>query len=183
MKMIDNFKAEDVENVYSIPSSTKPFNLFGETFYPRYNFEGKYRCHSASYRNLVIKITGGRLTIENSLHKFINSNNYSDFTFSELNNAIEQIESKLKIQSEHLKLKRIEVAVNIEYLEQFNNLFILYGMKEFDNMRSGKTIYGKKFFGSEFNVKGYDKTIETKLNREYDDLGTQIKAPDNVSFP
>jgi len=180
-KMIDNFKVEDVENAHSIPSRTKPFKLFDLNFYPRYNQEGKYAYHFATFENLVAKITGGRFTLENSLHKFVHGNNYTDFTHSEIVIAIERIEDKFKISSKNLKLKRIEVAVNFEYEKQFHNSFRLYGMNEFDKMRSGKTVYGKKHYGSEYNVKGYNKSVETKLHRKFDTLGNQIIAPKNIN--
>nr|WP_321232380.1 hypothetical protein [uncultured Psychroserpens sp.] len=179
--MLDNLKVLDIENSYSIPSRTEPFRMFDAEFFPRYNQKGKYTYHSATFENLVAKITGGRFTLENSLNKFVHGNNYNDFTHSEIINAIERIENKFKISSGNLKLKRLETAVNFQSKVQLYKLFGLYVMDEFENMRKGKTIYGKKFYGSEYNVKDYDKTLETKLNGDLDAYGNKELAPNGTN--
>ena len=165
--MIDNFKLEHIGDYYKVFTDIRvyePFERFGLSFYPRYNRNGNYSYHSALYHNLLVKIYGDRLTIENSLHKFYHGYNHSDFTHSEIVSAIEAIENYFKIPSEDLYFRRVEIALNINYPEQVHEQIQHYKLNQFENMRKGKTVYGKKCFMSEYNIKFYNKYIEDKLN-------------------
>lgn len=163
---VDNFKAECVSELFTIKNRSKPYKLLEIVFHPQHNHEGKYRFHFAQlHGGLLAKIdTRGVLSIENSLHKLFHGNNFNDFTFSEIQLSVKKIESIMNIPSDEFQLTRIELGVNSECEEQFYERFDLYRMNASENMRSGKTIYGRKFYLTDFNVKAYNKLVEMQLN-------------------
>lgn len=163
---VDRFKAEYVSKEFEIDRRKEPYEAFGKLFYPQYNREGKYIYHHSKLRgDLVAKINlQGVLSIENSLHKFFHNNNFTDFTLSEVQTSIKQIEDLLKIPSDEFRLKKIELGLNLINDGQFYEQFGQYKMSGYENMRSGKKIYGRKFYLTDFNIKAYDKYLETKLN-------------------
>lgn len=124
----------------------------------RYYHISKYQT---IVENLLITINDSEISVSNSLHKLIKGNNYSDFTFLELLNAIEIIEDITGISSNEFRLKKLEFAINIEtskpayeYLETFSD----FKGKEYDKMRWGGFWYGIKYFFTEYALKVYDKT-------------------------
>jgi len=167
--MVDNFKIEFTGNQHVIPSFENIVEIFNTLFYPHYNKEGKYLYHWANIQNnLVAKIDKRRnevMTIENSLHKFWHGNNFEDFTFSEILQAIDQIEKILNIPSRFLKFKKVEIGINIENNISSFDLLKSYKMNDFDRMRSGKKVYGKKIFLTDFDIKYYNKFMETELSQ------------------
>lgn len=164
--MIDNIKAEfesDIFNDFKPEDFYKPFHQFGIDFYPKYNRQGKYSHHIGSYKRLSIKAYLNCIKIENSLHKFSKGNNYSQFTKSEIVSVIEELEEVFGIPSYLIKVKKLEVGINIETSVSFYSLFNQYKSNKFESMRHGKKVYGSKSFMTEFNIKGYNKKNQTQL--------------------
>jgi|GEM_PF-761506 len=183
--MVDNFKIEFTGNQYVIPSFENIVEIFNTSFYPHHNKEGKYLYHWANIQNnLVAKIDKRRnevMTIENSLHKFWHGNNFEDFTFSEILQAIDQIEKILNIPSRFLKFKKVEIGINIENNISSFDLLESYKMNDFDRMRSGKKVYGKKIFLTDFDIKYYNKFMETELSQRTNVIGSNsIFIPKNL---
>ncbi|TLX24044.1 hypothetical protein FE904_18310 [Chryseobacterium indologenes] len=165
--MYDNFKVEYSQKfILKDIVSSEPFDAFGYKFHPQCNPSGKYLYHRTSIENeLMIKIwKDGRMTIENSLHKFWKGNNYSDFILSEIRQSIEKIEDVLHLPSEGFILRSLETAINFETLLPFHLLLSSYRKNPFDLLRSSKTIYGKKCYMTDYNLKGYNKFLEVSLN-------------------
>ena len=163
---VDNFKAKCESQVFRIDNRLEPYELLGIMFYPQRNREGKYLYHFATLQgNLLAKIDiCGVLSIENSLNKFLHGNNFTDFTLSEIQSSIEKVENILKIPSNEFRLIRIELGLNVLSVKQLYEYFSLYRSNSYENMRSGKTIYGRKFYLTDFNVKAYNKLVEMQLN-------------------
>lgn len=127
------------------------------------NFD--YVKYVRKYKNLNFTVIGSELTISNSIHKFINGDNYSDFTYSNLIQFVFEIEELTKIPSDKLFIKKLDFSLNIEVEKkpyQYLPLFETYKNKEFDKMKSQSFWYGIKYIFNEFNVKIYDKNAETK---------------------
>ncbi|QTY25975.1 hypothetical protein [Flavobacterium sp. CS20] len=188
--MIDHIKVESLGYFYPELSGGKEFDRsqdfekFGILFSRQHNRNGNYAYHVGSFGNLLVKINGRSVSIENSLHKFYHGNNYSNFTHSEINNAIEMIEEQFKIPSADFKIKSLEVGINIGYSSQLFEFCKLYIMDEFDKMRKGNKVYGKKVYKSEYDFKVYDKPLETKLNSEstlIDVFGKSIDLPEGIN--
>jgi hypothetical protein len=94
----------------------------------------------------------------------LHGNNFTDFTLSEIQSSIEKVENILKIPSNEFRLIRIELGLNVLSDKQLYEYFSLYRSNSYENMRSGKTIYGRKFYLTDFNVKAYNKLVEMQLN-------------------
>lgn len=146
------------------------FEMFGIEFNRQHNISGKYAYHVGSLDNLKVIINPRGLLIQNSLHKFYHGNNWGDFKYSEIKETVERIEEKFNMSSKNFKLKTLEAGINVEFKLQMHELCKLYIMDEFDKMKKGKNIYGKKVFKSDYDFKIYNKYLETKLNNDYDFL-------------
>lgn len=122
-------------------------------------------------RNLLFSLTNQTLRINNSLHKFARGDNYSDFSFCQLKEAIQCIENLTQKDANEIKLHTCELAMNIttelpgkEYLDKFST----YNYKEFDKMKNGSSTYGIKCILSEYSIKIYDKREHYKLQYNKD---------------
>lgn len=128
------------------------------------NFEIiKYQCQ---YKNLLLTLNERELIVTNSLHKLIKGNNYSDFRFSELMSAVNEIESITGISASEFKIRKLEFAINItvpiqatDYLTKFSD----YKGREFDKMRDNQLWYGIKYIFTEYCLKIYDKSRQVKI--------------------
>jgi len=121
--------------------------------------------HQALINNLMFTIKDRKLIISNSLHKFIKSNNYSDFSYCNLINAIHTIEELTDIQASKFYFKKLEFALNIETERKpfkYLPLFSDFKGKEFDKMRSRSFWYGNKYPLTEYALKIYDKSEQVK---------------------
>ncbi len=171
--MIDLFKAE--ASIYVYPNKEDCFSMSDLEFKPSYSTKGLFIGHIASFQNLNIKIFGGKIIISNSLHKFYHGNNYSDFSHSEIVNAIEVIENKFGISSDKFKLKHLEFGINIQSEYDVWQEMTMYISTGFDFMKHHKRKYGKKCILTEYNLKVYDKTFVAKL-----DYNSYYNAPNNI---
>lgn len=138
----------------------------GLKLFPQYR-NNLVKGYSCSHRNLKISLTSNRgipcLKITNSLHKYYNGNNYSDFSFSEVIDALFQLENELNIPFFNSKITRLDYGVNIELdAEKLYPNFLSYKNKSFHKMMDRGLVYGAKAMMSEVAIKGYNKTIETK---------------------
>ncbi len=110
------------------------------------------------HRNSIIRVT-------NSIHKFAKGNNYSEMSFKELCQALNRIVEITGIRLEQWKLKKMEIAFNIETERkgtEYLALFSTFKNKIPDKMRKDAYWYGIKWFFSEYQLKIYDKTEEVK---------------------
>ncbi len=128
------------------------------------NFEiVKYQC---AYKNLLLTLNEKELIVTNSLHKLMKGNNYSDFRFSELISAVNEIENITGISASEFKIRKLEFAINItvpiqaaDYLTKFSD----YKGREFDKMRNNHLWYGIKYIFTEYSLKIYDKSKQVKI--------------------
>lgn len=155
-----------------------PFVWRGIQFVPIYmeTNDMPLRGFKGRLKGLRLEASNGKLTVSNSLHKFYKGENYSDFTFTELSFAIDELCRQLGIEPHKWRVKKLEFGVNVslkepfaQYLRQFNN----YKGKRFAPMLDKSRPYGVKCFLEEYRVKVYDKTEE--LRRHY-----QIPIDENI---
>ena len=157
-----------------------PINLStGELFMDKY---GAY-CYNASLGNLKIKIrkytsmNKTKVNVSGSIHKFHMGNNYQDFYFTDIVNAIIQITQFTEIPANEFKIHQIEFGVN--FCTELRSSQILeniishkgneYELKTFRGMG-----YLKKFEWSNYTVKTYDKGRQYGLNQNL--IRFEIKA-------
>jgi hypothetical protein len=167
--MIDNVSLSiDVGECVLAPEKVDDVLVVGnlEFFGCRNRRDLRTYTYKAQEANLLFTLANQTLRINNSLHKFIAGENYTDFSASQLKTAVEKIEELTGMASEKMLLHTCELALNIEtelpaneYLDKFS----MYRFKEFDKMRDGSVIYGIKCILSEYSIKIYDKTLQVKL--------------------
>ena len=145
--------------------SVIPFIWKGLTFFPQFVTAELVTNYVAEWGNLRLMIKGDHLIVRNSLHKFFKGENYSDFTYTEVCNAIDLLFLQLEIKEHEFSVKKLEFGLNVNMNIQVSELLpclLFYKGKEFDNLRSKAHKYGVKCFLTEYCVKVYDKVKQVK---------------------
>lgn len=161
------------------------FVLYGLDFRPVFpRFKDGPICYETKLRNLFVKIIKcdyetWKIFVSNSLHVFCNSSNYDDFTYTQLRNTIDEIDSVLDGQFLESRISRVEIGINLEDYDTKN--WKSYKGKSFYPMVNSGKVYGKKAILNEYVIKGYDKTFEQKkhfgrkLNASITRIEKQVK--------
>lgn len=129
--------------------------------------------YRALYKNLLFRLGNETLNINNSLHKFVLGENYSDFTMSKLQTAVKAIENLTDISASKYTIHKCELGLNIETVlpgKEYLSMFSLCNFEKAQNMMHGKTKYGIKYIFTEYSLKIYDKAEHYRLmeNRNID---------------
>lgn len=162
--MIDYIKAKYTEpyqlNTEIVDFNTRVNIATGET-------DGKY---TGKYHQLQItQYPSGGVYIEGSLHKFFNKAEFNgnDFSYKNLNKAVNEIERVLGMKPSRLKLANLEYGVNVtlpfDANKVLNNL-LFYRNKEFT--KSINTGNFREVENTQYFVKMYDKYTQYKDNME-----------------
>lgn len=116
--------------------------------------------------NLRLKVGKNTIRLQNSLHKFLNQNNYTDFTLENVKESIQKISSLTSIDWSQASVKAMEYGININYTtDLFPEDFIRDRDKPFlIESRKGK-IWGTSCFRNDYSLKFYNKTLEYELHR------------------
>ncbi|MEJ8590335.1 hypothetical protein JSO54_03685 [Riemerella anatipestifer] len=145
-------------------NSFNPFEWKGLKFYPKFK-KGNLKGFESEYKGLRVILYYNKIQISNSLHKFYKGNNYSDFTHSELTNAIQEICQIFEIKAKCWEIKKLEFGFNILTLKpakEYIALFLEYKERKFEKMKHKQTDYGRKCFLYEYALKVYDKSLQCK---------------------
>jgi hypothetical protein len=127
-----------------------------------------------------------KLTIDGSLHKYFKGNNYDDFTFSEIQKALDKLNADIGIPLEEAQLLKLEVGVNIQvihYCKRYWDILIDYKGKnkllEMTPLTGTSKIAGKKLTLTVCTQKYYDKKWDA---RKKDKISTKASKviPDNL---
>jgi hypothetical protein len=139
-------------------------------------FTGKFNC-------LSFRIVGDRfLSISGSLHKYWNSlnergeQNYNDFSFLELTQAIESICTELKLDPRHCIIQNLEFGVNISPqvpVEEILNSLLTHKGKPFTRVKEKEKHYWQVRH-IRYYVKIYNKGLQYK--RDGNNLRIEIKT-------
>lgn len=163
--MIDNIKnIADVSNVPKYIDNDGNFIIGKLTLFPIIDPKtGDVVKYQLILQNILFTYYHREeiLTFSNSLQKLQKGNNYSDFSFLELQEAIKKIEKLTGINAKYFEVKKLEFALNIETDEkphQYLPMFSDYRGKEFDKMKSNAFWYGNKYILTEYALKIYDKS-------------------------
>jgi len=174
--MIDYFKIKilikAIEAIISRENSPQIIN--GIIFYPLVR-KGVVIKYTAKFENLYLSIREDELTIQNSLNKFYHGNNYTNFSYTELQQTIVLIENLLGFPIRGARIISFEFGVVIEdnniplTLSRFGH----YKGKPPVPMHTNGVIYGTRYANNCMVIKIYDKTSEIKrregvqLNKNY----------------
>lgn len=155
----------------------------GYEFLPMFNSRTKevtkfYR----DFDNLRFEILrGDRLKISNSWHKLLKGNNYSDFTYSNLIDSIQIIESILDISLRKAKILKLEYGVNLDFVPVLvYNSWLSLRTKNFKTIEANNKIYGRKFDLTDYSIKCYNKLLVAKKLKEILDEDLDM-IPDDIT--
>jgi hypothetical protein len=130
----------------------------------------KITKHHCEFRGLLFTLTESELKISNSIHKFKNRNNYTDFSFSMLVQAIIEIEELTGISASEFQIVKLEFGLNIitgvpacEYLAYFSD----YKCIQYNKMLSFNKWYGVKYGLTDYALKIYDKSVQASKELRY----------------
>jgi len=142
---------------------------FGKfTLKPNY-YDDFVKSYVYKHQNLNVQLTmnlGPVLKITNSLHKYYKGNNHSDFSYSEIKDALFKLSDDLSLSIFNGRITRLDYGLNLPMdAEKIYPLFKSYKGKEFDKLKNRRNLYGKKVFLSQMAIKGYNKTFENNKNR------------------
>ena len=148
----------------------EPFDYNGLKFIPQPKFNGnqfKWCKYVHNDNNLRLVLSGDKLAIYNSLHKYYIGNNHSDYKFSDFINTIHQIEDKVSFKLMDSKILKASISCTIDY-DSSKDLptWLTLRRKSPQPMSQNGNYYGSKFQFADYYFKGYDKTKEVRMNNK-----------------
>lgn len=132
-----------------------------------YGYDGRKEGNpkfQARIDNLIVQVSSLGTIVFNSIHKYYDGYNNSDFTLSNFKEAIEKLSDITLIDWFASKPNKLEVGANIQIsdVQFYLNSLYSYGTKYFIEMNErGK--YGKKVRLTNFDIKVYNKSYQTPL--------------------
>lgn len=150
-------------------------------FYTSTNVQtGEIKEHKliAKYNGLTFIITASRkysnlnyCQVQGSLHKYFNSgsHNANDFTFSNLQDVLIDLQNKFQIIPEKSILRNLEFGVNIESpitVKEILKNIIAYGNNSFSTLKIEGIRVGKWIEKDEYKIKVYDKGKQYKPDKK-----------------
>lgn len=118
-------------------------------------------------KNLYLKLIGHQILVSNSLHKLYHNNNYKPFTYSQVVEAFEILNNQLPINIFDSKIIKLSAGVVIEEDSQkVVDEWQYFLGKNYTPMKDKNKIYGAKYFLTDYQIKGYDKTFEVKNHNQ-----------------
>jgi hypothetical protein len=133
---------------------------------PTYNDKTqKVNGYKTSVDNLDLRLKGSTIFCNNSLQKWYMGNNYEPFAYSQVVRALKKLDSILPFNVYNANIHYLAVGTIIEEEAKpiLDPWLSLNGKQPIPMLGANKQ-YGKKFYLSDYNVKGYDKTFEAKTH-------------------
>ncbi len=145
------------------------------TFNPVFTPRGFIRSYTGRLNNLYLTFNENGLYIGNSWHKYYHGKNWNDYTFTEIVATYNALNERFNGLIETAKIKRIDFGVNIKADPiQICGNWMYFRARSPLPMSYRNTVYGKRFIGTEYNFKGYNKTLEVKKQN-------YITLPDHIT--
>lgn len=164
--MIDNITILIRSMLPGVEPDDRPFEYKNILFKPVFNDEGQVYRFDANFNGLRLKYKhiARQLSIVNSLHKSRKGNNYDDFRLTELKEEIEGLSDHLSIDVAAGHIKKIEYGCNILVNDVNNvvNSLLSYRGKEYQPMTDKSNRYGTSCELSQYSIKCYNKTYQSK---------------------
>lgn len=145
-----------------------PFNWCGFRWIPYFNNSSQYPIYYyVKMKNLFLKLAGNQLFVKNSLHKYYHDNNYTLFTYQQVVESFEKLNNQLPMNVFTSKITKISMGIVInENPKSVINEWQYYLGKEYLPMKDRNKIYGAKYYLTDYQIKGYDKTFEVKKHNQ-----------------
>ena len=149
-----------------IEQQESPFFWKGLKWTPIFNKKtSQVKAYETSVNNLDLRLKGNTISCNNSLQKWYMGNNYELFTFSQVVKALEKLDSILPFNVYNANIHYLAVGTVIEEeAKPILNTWLSLNGKQPESMLGNNKQYGKKFYFTDYNVKGYDKTFEVKTH-------------------
>ncbi|WP_339706769.1 hypothetical protein [Algoriphagus aquimarinus] len=167
--MVDDLKIEiAIEPPFEFKEKvTYPFEINGIVFSPEFNKSGDVISYSGKKENLYVKMISGKLLVMNSWHKFQQGNNYSDFTWKNLQDCLQNLAKIFGEGFWKARITKLTTSVNLHYdATGVIDDLISYKGSPMEPMRprNSSKAYGKRFATTHYNIKVYDKSFQ--VNKE-----------------
>ncbi|APG65432.1 hypothetical protein LPB136_08720 [Tenacibaculum todarodis] len=149
-----------------IEQQESPFFWKGLKWTPIFNKKtNQVKGYETSVNNLDLRLKGNIISCNNSLQKWYMGNNYQLFTYVQVVEALKKLNSVLPFNVYNANIHYLAVGTVIEEEAQaiLNPWLSLNGKTPIPMLGANKQ-YGKKFYLTDYNVKGYDKTFEVKTH-------------------
>ena len=149
-----------------IEQQESPFFWKGLKWIPIFNKKtNQVKAYETTVSNLKLELKGNIISCNNSLQKWYMGNNYELFTYSQVVKALEKLDSILPFNVYNANIHYLAVGTVIEESAQpiLNPWLSLNGKTAIPMLGANKQ-YGKKFYLTDYTVKGYDKTFEVKTH-------------------
>ena len=133
---------------------------------PTYNDKTKaVNGYKTSVNNLDLRLKGRTIKCNNSLQKWYMGNNYELFTYSQVVKALSKLNKILPFNIYEANIHYLAVGTIIEEeAKPILDTWLSLNGKQPESMLGNNKQYGKKFYLTDYNVKGYDKTFEVKTH-------------------
>ncbi len=170
--MIDTFNIENT--IQELPKEIierkeTPFDWYGIRWIPHYKESNIPIYYKSHFKNMHLRIIGDKLIVKNSLHKSYFGNNYEPFTYSQMVKSIILLDNALPINIYTSKIIKLSPGVVInENPQKVLNEWKYFLGKEYLPMKNKNQIYGAKYYLTDYQIKGYDKTFEVKKHNQVD---------------
>lgn len=136
---------------------------------PRFNNFNEVVSYAADLKNLKLRLRGNELTITNSLQKFYMGNNYQPFTYTQVVEAVNTLNTYFGNVLLDAEVKRLAVGLVIyEVPENTFKMWQEYKTIQPQFMCNGAKVYGVHFKATNYKIKGYDKTYQVKKDTRID---------------
>jgi hypothetical protein len=149
-----------------IEQQESPFFWKGLKWTPIFNKKtNQVKGYETSVNNLKLDLKGSTISCNNSLQKWYMGNNYELFPYSQVVKALGKLDSILPFNVYNANIHYLTVGTVIEEEAQpILDPWLSLNAKPPIPMLGANKQYGKKFYLSDYNVKGYDKTFEVKTH-------------------
>ncbi|ERM80312.1 hypothetical protein P872_13855 [Rhodonellum psychrophilum GCM71 = DSM 17998] len=165
---------------------THPFEWNGMVFSPEFNKNGDVTSYTGELKNLYLKMISGKIIVVNSLHKFYHGNNYSEFTEWEIKQCMETLSAVFGDVFWESRITKLTVAINLECdPKRIIERLISFKGNPMEPMRprNSRTVYGKRYPSTHYNIKIYDKQFEVKKCDRLDIVPTlRIEIEMNMAY-
>lgn len=145
------------------------------------NLEFKaYRMYQlAEYKGLKIKLKTNSCWINGSLHRFKNggASNIDDFSYSELENVLINMDEEIGISPDFAEIKNIEIGVNLRL--PYDPIYFIDSIIKRKTRYPELTSVGSKINYSEYAIKIYSKSKQDKLYKDDNILRVEIRFEKN----
>jgi len=132
-------------------------------WHPIINNRDYLSCYYTYIGNLRLVFKGDIIYIKNSLQCFYMNNNYQSFSYSQVVDAFYKLNQLVPFNIYEAEVTRLAIGVVIEEdAQKAYNEWQFYMGKPPKPMYEKNKIYGSKFHLSDYYIKAYDKTFQTK---------------------